>query len=205
MLLNVSIMQPQQSNPYDFLNEVPQQKRGLTMGGNSQKARALQVGIIAVVILIIGFVIMSLMSSGSKTYTQNLLKLAAAQQDITDLTKLGSTEVRDAQLARQSAAIKSIVLSQNVETLALLNKSGAKKPAKDIALLQVKTYTKNLDEAKKNGNYDEAYTAILANRIDDYRVKLQATYSSISDPVIQKQFSDYYQQLEILAPAPTSN
>lgn len=198
-------MQPRQPNPYDFLNQVPQQKRSFAMGGNSQKARALQVGIIAIILLVIGFVVMSVISSGSKSYTQNLLKLAAAQQDITDLTKLGLTEVRDAQLARQSAAIKSVVLSQNVETLALLKRSGAKKPTQDIALLQVKTYAKNLDEAKKNGNYDEAYTAILANRIDDYRVKLQATYGSISDPGIQKQLSDYYQQLEILAPTPSTN
>ena len=53
-------------------------------------------------------------------------------------------------------------------TLSYLASKGIVKPTKQVALYQVKTYTQTLDDANKNGSYDEVYTALLANRIDDY-------------------------------------
>ena len=52
----------------------------------------------------------------------------------------------------------------------------------------------------KMAAYDEVYTALLANRIDDYRVKLQAGYSATSNNDLKNKLSSFYQQLEVLAP-----
>lgn len=205
MLIDVSTMQPNQQNPYDFITNTPQNNRGVSFGANSQKARLIQVGIGAIIFIIIIVAFVSFLSKSSNSIKTDLIKLSAAQQDIIEVSKLGETNVRDAQLQRQSASINAVITSQNVGTIAMLKKIGVKNSSKESSLLQDKSYTKTLDEASKSGNYDEAYITILYNRIDDYRVKLQTAYANNNGQTTKQQLWSYSQALDVLAPPATAN
>ena len=199
-------MQPNQQNPYDFITNAPQTKRApLFGGGNSKKTRILQVGIIGLFLVILGIVVMTILSNVGKAGTETVYKLAASQQDIIDITTALRTNVRDGALATQAATTSVVITSQNQETTAYLIKQDGKKIDKKIESYRVTTYKKTLDDAQKNGNFDTVYTALLANRLDEYRGKLQAAYNSTSDANMKKKFSDYYQQLNILGPAANTN
>lgn len=201
MLLSVNTMQPNQQNPYEFIMSPQQKKRGAGFGGgNSQKSRIIQVAIAGIVFLIIVIIFFAVLSGARKGDSENLYKIAAAQQDIVGLTLFSNNKTRNTQLTNKSVTTNVVVASQNSETLRYLVSIGIKSPTKQISALQVGGYEKTLDEAQKNGNYDDIYTALLANRIDDYRVKLQAAYSASSNTALKAQLSNYYQQLEILAP-----
>ena len=146
-------MQPNQQNPYDFITAAPQQKRGFSFGGgNSQKARIIQVALIAAVLVVILIIFLAVLSNARKGDSENLYKIAAAQQDIVDITILGNGKIRGAQLNNTSVTANLVVASQNVETLNYLATKGIVKPTKQVALYQVKTYTQTLDDASKNGS-----------------------------------------------------
>jgi hypothetical protein len=199
-------MAPNQQNPYEFIMADTPKKRGFNLGGvNSTKTRAIQMFIVVAVVLIIGIILINVLSSSGKGGTIDEYKLAAAQLDIIDITKDGATNIRGAQLATQSATTNIVVVSQSTDVTKHLAAIGVKKPSKQITAYRVKTYTKTLDDAKKNGNYDEVYGALLANRIDDYRAKLQLAYGTTTSTKYKTQLSDFYQQLNIVSPAPTTN
>lgn len=193
-------MQPNQQNPYDFITSAPPQKRGFQLGGGSQKARIIQVAIFGLLLVIIGVVVLSILSNANKGTANTLIELAAAQQDIIAITKDGSTNSRNATIIKQVATVSSVVSSQNFQTLELISANGNKKPGKQIAALQVTSYTKTLDDAKKNGNYDEVFSALLANRLDEYQVKLRAAYATVKGTKMKNQLSDFYQQIETASP-----
>ncbi len=198
-------MAPNQQNPYEFILADAPKKRGFNFsGGNSTKTRAIQMLIVVAVVLIIGIILFSVLSSSGKGSVENEYKLAAAQLDIIDITKDGATNIRGAQLARQSATTNIVVVSQNNDVNKHLAGTGNKKPTKQITAFRVKTYSKTLEDAKKNGNYDEVYTALLANRLDDYRAKLQLAYGTAAGTKYKAQLSDFYQQLNIISPAATN-
>lgn len=193
-------MPPNQQNPYDFITSSTPKKRGISFGGSSQKARLLQVGLFGGILVIVAIIFFAVIGNVGKGDTNTLLALAAEQQDIIAITADGGTNIRNSALAIQNATTAAVITSHNNETLKLIAAAGNKKPTKAISALQVTTYKKSLDDAKKNGNYDEVFTALLANRIDSYRVKLQAAYASAKSSATKKQLSGYYQQLEVFTP-----
>ena len=198
-------MPPTQQNPYDFIMSPTQKKRGIGLNGGSQKTRIMQVAVIALIIFVVGGGLLMFINSKKSSSTDTYLSLAASQQDIIDITKLGATNVRDQQLLMKNASVSLLLVSQNTQTITLIKSLGTKNPVKQIAALQIKTYTKTLSDAKKNGNYDSVYEALLANRLDEYRVKLQAAYANATADKTKKQLSEDYQQLEIIYPASTQS
>jgi len=192
-------MQPNQQNPYDFITKAPQKKRGLLFGaGASQKTRLIQVGVLGATLLIVSIIVLSLLSGAGKGNALNLYKLAAAQQDIIDIVAAGKGTISDTQLANQAATINAVIVSHNQETLAHLTAIGISKPSKTIATYQDAGYKKALSDAQKNGNYNEAYTSLLANRVDDYRAKLQLAYVGSSNLDFKKKLASYDQQMLLI-------
>lgn len=193
-------MNPNQPNPYDFLNGSNNQKRSPFGAGTSQKTRIIQVVIAVIVLLVISVITINLLTAGSKATTEKLVKLAAAQQDLVAVSELGSANAREPDNVSRSATTASIVRSQNIELTAYLAKNGVKNLEKQLAKYRDKTYEKTLDEAKKNGNYDEVYRAVFSNRLDLYRSNLQAAYASVEGPTIKKQLESNYTQLTLITP-----
>lgn len=199
-------MQPNQQNPYQFIIDEAPKKKGFIIGGNSQKQRLIQVAIAFMILIIGGVILLNVVSNASKGSITDLYKLAAAQQDLIAFTALGVTNVRNTQIASKSATAGVIITSQNNTTIAAITKLGDKKPTKSIAIYSDTTFIKLLDEAKKNGKYDDTYAALFANRLDDYRAKLQTAYASTKDTVTKKKFADAYSQLDLITPSvPATN
>lgn len=198
-------MQPNQQNPYGFILDDKPKRRGFSFGGNSQKDRLLQVAIAAIIFIALAFIIITVLGNVGKESKDNLYKVAAAQQDVIELTALGVTNARDTQLINASVNAGAVIATQNNQVLAAISSAGDKKPTKVIATYRDTTYTKLLDEAKANGKYDETYTALFSNRLDDYRAKLQNAYVSAKSATLKKQLSDAYVQLNLLGPAVVTN
>lgn len=189
-----------QPNQYDFIMQSPEKpKKTLLGGGGSQKSRILQIVILALIVLVVALVAMSFISKLGKGGTTDLYKLAAAQEDLMDITNNYADSIKTDSVANKAASLNAIVISQNKDTTAALAKMGVKKPAKQIALYKTPGYKKALEDAKTKGTYEEAYATLLANRIDDYRAKLNNAYGSNSGAFKQK-LANYYQQVNILAP-----
>lgn len=197
-ILYISIMQP---NQYDFIMQSPTPPKKSLFSAGSQKTRILQIVVLGAIVLVVGLLAISFVSKLGKSNTTNLYKLAAAQEDMIDITGNYAASIKSDALAKKAATLNAILLSQNRETLTALSKAGAKKPTKQIALYKVSSYKKVLDEAKTKGTYEDAYSTLLSNRVDDYRAKLQNAFSG-SKGAYKNSLASYYQQLKLLYPLP---
>lgn len=193
-----------QPNQYDFIMQSPTTPKKSLFGGGSQKNRILQIVILGGIILIVGLVALSFISKLGKGGTTNLYKLAAAQEDLIDITNNYADNIKTDSEVKKAASLNAIITSQNKETNAAIAKLGVKKPTKQIALYKVTSYKKVLDDAKTKGTYETAYATLLANRVDDYRVKLQTAYGGAKGN-FKKSLASYYQQINTIVPLPESN
>lgn len=190
-------MEPQ-NNPYDFLADSPVKKTRFTiLNGGSKKQRLLQIAVIAGIILVVFSVAFLILQSGSKKGADQLYQLSASQQDIIDLITYGSASVRDPKLINTSATTNIIIASQANDISSYMSKNGMKN-AKKIKAYRNSQYKKVLDEAKANGNFDETYKGVLANRLDAYRTLLRSVYASTDSVKLKKITSNESDQLSIV-------
>lgn len=190
---------PPNQNPYDFLN-APAQKKGF--GATTQKGRIIQVAIGATVLLVIAIIVMGIISSAGSGTQKTLLETYAAQADLIALTKDADQNLRDSRLESTNKMIALTLSTQNDDTQKLLIAYGSgKDSAKAAKIYQDSTYQTQLKKALENNVYDTTYQKILADKLGVYRAKLNNAYGAISDTKQKTQLSDFYQQLELLAPS----
>jgi hypothetical protein len=195
-------MQPNQ-NPYDFLN-TPAPKRGFS-GATTQKGRILQVAIAATILLIIFGVIFSFVFSGNSGPKKPLLELNAAQADIIAITKDGESNVRDSSLKPAAIMVRYTVTSQDTDTKKILTSYGvSKNVSKQAKAYQDTTYVSQLKKSLENNTYDSTYQKLLADKLGVYRAKLTNAYNAVKSTKQKTQLSDFYNQLELLAPSKTA-
>lgn len=192
-------MQPNQ-NPYDFLN-TPAPKRGFS-GATTQKGRIIQVAVAAGILLVIFGIIFSFIFSGNSGPKKPLLEVTAAQADIIAITKDGDINLRDSTLQSDGTMIRYTVTSQSADTKKILVAYGVGKDAsKQAKTYQDTIYVAQLKKALENNAYDSTYQKLLADKLGVYRAKLTNAYNAVSSTNQKTQLSNFYNQIELLAPS----
>ena len=197
MLKSENIMQPEQQNPYDFIIDEPAVKKGgFSLNTNSKKQRLAIVAIGAIILVIIAAVIFSLLSNMGKKEITQLYKISAAQQDLIELTSLGAKNARTSALVGQSTTASIIITGQDKDTTSYFTDLKVKNFTKKVAAYRNKNFVKLLDEATKNGNYDDTYKALYSNRLDEYSSLLNQTYSASSNKKLKAMLAKFFSQLD---------
>lgn len=193
-------MQPEQQNPYDFMLEEPQPiKQGFKFDTSGKKQRILIAAVGALILIIIAFVLMNIISNAGKKDQILLFKVAAAQQDLISLTTLGVNNTRTSDLISQSTTTGVIITGQNKETIAYISNLKIKNSNKKIAGYVNSSFKKLLDEARKNGNYNDTYEALYSDRINIYSSLLSQTYSATGSQKLKDLMKKFTSQLDSLS------
>lgn len=195
-------MNPEQQNQYNFIDNSSSNQPANLSPARDKKHRIIMVAIGAAILLIVVIVVLVIFSTlGSKDKT-NLLKVAAAQQEVIDITKTGQPDIRDAKLAQLSTNANAVVTSQNQALQTYMGKIGLKKVSKDIAAIQDSSYKNTLKDAKTKGTFDAQFTEILSQRVDKYKTNLKSAYAATTNANLKKQLSDDFSAMNILFPSP---
>lgn len=195
------MMQPNQ-NPYDFLNTSTPKKR---FGPTTQKSRILFVAFGLVVLLVVLLVAFSFISKSGSASKTSLLEVAAAQTDILELTQDADTKLRDSSLQAKTTMISYTVITQNNDTKKTLAGYGVgKNLAKQIKPYQNNSYVKTLETATQNSDFETTYEKVLSDKLGVYRAKLTNAYNVTSSIKQKTELSNFYKQLELLAPSTTA-
>lgn len=194
----IQVMNPNQQNPYDFITNSPQPKKILIPVGNSTKARVMQVIIFGGILFIILFVAGSFIFGGRNKDIEALYQLSANQSDIISIAEQGVKDARNSQLVNQAAITSSTIKSHKAEVEAYLSKRNASNPKK-VASLQNNAYQQTLEEALKNGNFEDVYIGIYNDRLNIYRSSLEVSYGEAKNAEFKKQLESFYSQLELLS------
>jgi hypothetical protein len=185
---------------YNYIMRQDQRPKNNIFNSNSTKQRLIIV-VIGALILIGALLIMYMLLFGSqKDSKEILLPVAASQEDIIDITEIGTKELRDASLLNATASTYVVIASQNAKTTSRIGEDASKL----VEPLKNDEYQKVLDEAKASGTFDQAFKTLLSNRLDLYRQTIVTAYSESSSKEIKKELESFNSQVGLLLGEPTT-
>jgi hypothetical protein len=188
-------MQPNK-NPYEFITNPQTNSKKSLLGGNDTKSRIIVVAIIATVVFILFLIGCNLLFAGKKSFAEEMVKPAAQQADLIEITTIGAEKVRDSKTNKIMTTASSVIQSQNQKTLIILKDNGIN--SKSIAQFQDKKYAELLASAEASGNFEQTYVGIYQNRLDEYANNLKVAYSKASGKY-KEEIGAMYKQLENLS------
>jgi hypothetical protein len=190
-------MEPQNTNPYDFITDSKPEKKSL-FGGGSKKQKIIQIAVLFGIITLVGIAALMFVNGSSNKDSNQILQAAATQKDLEEMITSNQSSLRDQKLINESATALTIINSQIFKLNEYMNKHGLKKQSKKIKALQNNQYKQLLEEAKATGKYEETYTALLSNKLDEYRSILKNLYASANNKALRTFTSESHGQLSII-------
>lgn len=140
--------------------------------------RILIVAVGLILLIIIGVIVSSLLSSGDKAQNQRLIEVTQKQSEIIRITNLANKDIKDSNT--RILATNTRISTQNalVQTKKLLAKRGIKDKAlnKQLGLGKNTKTDTAFGEAADNNRFDETFLAILNQQLTDYQKLLKTAY-----------------------------
>ena len=205
-------MQPDQPAPntpqgqYDFIfnNNTPVKpasKLGLP-GGDSKLKRIIVVAVGVIFLFIIGSILLSLLSSGSKGYNEKVVGLVQEQTEIIRVAELArkSNTVRDSNTLNLATNASVSMTSSKKELVAILAKN--KRVVKDKEL-KAKANSKTdltLETASKNNTFDAVFNELFNKMLIKYQTNVKEVYNETKNKANKKALESSYNGIVTLLP-----
>jgi hypothetical protein len=185
-----------QHKPYDFiLTNQPKKRLMSHFGATSRRQRILQVVIGGLVILILFIVILDIISKAGRGNTVQLYQVAAAQQDMIAITRIGVANCQSQQFINQSATAQQVITTQANNLTAYLVSIGLKNTTKQVSRYLNTQDEKTLNNDINSGLFNDAYLTIYTNQLNFYRSGLQIAYGDTKKQVLKNQLANDYAAL----------
>lgn len=181
-----------QNDPYGFIMQSPQ-KRGPSINPTSMKARIILVAIGAIFLIILAVIAASLLGSAGNAQKQRYIEIAQKQTEIVRISTLADKKAKG--LAIRSFAVTTqlaVSSDQRKVTAALASRGvGEKDQTKLLGLGKNSKTDATLDEAEKNGRYDETFRQVLEAELTNYQRLLNTAASGANKserPVLESSY-----------------
>jgi hypothetical protein len=171
-------------NPYDFImNSGQPTKPGKTPGAKPQGGNGMMQKIIVVVggmfiLVIVGIVVFSLISSAGKAGVTAIRNLAHDQAEIIRVSDLGVTGAKSSNAKDLAATTALVVRTQQQRTIKLLTLRGEKIVPKELTAKKNEATDAELKTAELNNRYDEALTQYLTTTLGRYQAAVKLAYDA---------------------------
>ncbi len=173
-------MQPDQQNPYSFIlndqsGQKPPTQFGSDSGGSARILKAVLFLTGVVVVLIIGF---SVITSIGKTNNEDLVSVLAYQTELDRVIELGKKESTDITLKNDLASLQAALASDQNELTTLLEARAVKVSKESLASKKDSKIDSTLESSKLNNTYDEALRTAMKSLAGKY---VDALRTALSD------------------------
>lgn len=129
------------------------------------------------VVIIVLYVLYSLFFGGKPDVTNELVDIAAKQQEIIRLDTAAAAKARDPNVTAIIATSRSVVTSDQSQILQYLKTFRVKPNTKDLAAHLSKKTDEQLAGAEQNGRFEDEYITVLANHLRDYQNSIKTTFN----------------------------
>ena len=200
-------MNPEQAPPhnvgqYDFIvnpGKAPKPSKSLLGGGDSTKSFILKIALIVgavVIFMIVVAVIMNLLF-GTKTNTDDIVKLAQTQTEVSRIAAFGSS-AGDQAVKNVAASSQQVVTSQRQAMLSYLQKHGRKVKDKELNLKKNSATDNQLALALQASTYNTVFRQVLTQQLEAYATQLKSAYDNSSDKLARSLLSKDYTEVQTL-------
>lgn len=187
---------------YDFiLNPEKPTKPKVPLAGSSTLQRVLIVVGILTVVIILGAIVSSVLSAGSKEKTQGLLTVAQEQTEIIRIATDGTLHTTSVPAQGLAQNVQASITSDNVALIEYIKNNGQKVTKAQLGLKHSKTTDTSLATALGNNTYDTTFKDVIQTELTDYMVALQKVYKTNPSPKGKALLSKQYDAATLLKTA----
>lgn len=192
-----------QPGQYDFItNPAKPRKRSMFSMGGGNKTGILMIFIGGLIVLILILVIGSLFLGGDSD-RQTVLDVAQKQSRVIAVADAGIKDGGTNQAQSLGLAVKLSVTSEQQALVAQLSKSSKVKPKQYAAGMSSDVATQ-LENAQRNGRFDEAFTAAMKQELNEYQQELKSAHSTVSGKTTKELLANDYKNVGILLSIPAN-
>jgi hypothetical protein len=180
-------------DPYDFIFN-PQQpaKKTLLPRGNSMLQRIAIFGGGFVLLVIIIAIFASVLGSGGKTKSEDLITVAQDQTELIRVATDGAQNTTTLPMQNLAQDVLASITSDKTTLLTYMKGNGQKVSAKQLTLKHTSSTDTTLSTAKENSTYDSAFKDIIQSDLNAYQAAIQKAYNANPGPkgkaLLTKQF-----------------
>lgn len=194
------------NNPYEFImNPQKPKKPPLLIGGNLLLQRVLLVVGGLVTLAVLGVIISSVLTAGSKEKTAGLLAVAQNQTELIRIATDGTQHTTTLPGQGLAQNVLASITSDNAALLSYMSKNGVKASSKELALKHDKTTDHSLASAVENSTYDSVFKDIMRSELDAYGAALQKAARANPGPKGKTLLLKQYEAAKLLYDASKAN
>jgi hypothetical protein len=156
-------------------------------------------------LIIIAAVGMSLISSGGKEKTAQLLAVVQEQTEIIRIATVATQHTTGVQGQNLSQNVEATLTSDNTALLTYLAKNGQKPTSKELAAKRSTTTDTTLSNAQENNTYDNAFKDVIQTELNDYVIALNKAYKTNPGPKGKALLLQQYNSAVLLQTASKAN
>jgi hypothetical protein len=164
-------------NPYDFLNESPEPKKGL-LKGQGPRQRLLIVLAGSLILLAIVALIISLAFGGAPSNKLELISIAQQQNEIIRVATIGDQKARESQAKSLGLTTKLTLISDQQPLLNALKSQKVKIAPKQLSAGKNPSTDQALTQAEQANRFDDEYIKTLQNELATYQKALKSAYDN---------------------------
>ncbi len=162
-------MEPNNQNQYDFiLSSQQQQKKSLLPATQSTKNRLLIFILLIVGTITVLVVGIQLLNNIGKVNNDDLVTVQAYQVELNRILEEVSANTDNPTLKNQFITLQVTLASDQAKLASLLSDRGVKLSEEQLASKEDTEKTDELENAQKNGSYDESATKLVESISNDY-------------------------------------
>lgn len=193
--------QPEKPISYDFITNPPKPpKKSLFSGGGKRGILIILAGGIGLfaVILLLG----SIFFSGDPG-RDALLNVARKQSKIIAVSTMGVEDSGTNQTKGLAVAVQLTLISEQRDIIAQIYKGGKVK-SKEYTTGAGTDITAQLENAQKNGRFDEVFTNIINEELTEYQRELKTANSIVVSPKTKELLSKDFESAGLLLSIPAN-
>jgi hypothetical protein len=153
-------------------------------------------GLVLLLILVIVFV--SILTSGGKEKTQDLLTIAQEQTELIRVATDGTTHATTQPMQNLAQNVQASITSDNVALLAYMKNTGQKVAPKQLVLKHNNTTDTTLTTAQENSTYDSAFKDVIQTDLDAYGAALHKAIDANPGPKGKAILTQQYEAAKLL-------
>lgn len=173
---------PQQieKNPYDFLMDKPEPKKGLlpTFSGGNFKKRILIIAVGGLITLMLVVIIYGLAFGGAPSNKEELISIAQQQNEIIRVASIGDQKAREAQAKSLGLTTKLTLITDQQPLLSTLKSQKVRISSRQLSASKNPKTDDALTQADQANQFDDVYIHTLQDELTNYQKALKKAYDN---------------------------
>ena len=187
-----------QHNPYDFITQPPDPKKGRLLGGASKKQRIIVGAAIVLVLSFLAMIVVVLLGQSDNKLKADYLSLAQQQTELIRISDIGITKANRSEAKNLAVNAKLSLLSEQPAILALTKKAGVKTDSKILSMGKDSQADATLTTAAQTNQFDSVFIKTLQAKLKKYQETLQKIYDASTSQPTRDTLSKSYKNTEAL-------